>query len=49
LEAAEIAKEALEKKESIRDLVVKRGILSVVEADKLFDLKIISKNRYSEQ
>ena len=49
LKAAEITKEALEKKESIRDLVVKRGILSVVEADKLFDLKIISKNRYSEQ
>jgi len=48
LKAAEITKEALEKKESIRDLVVKRGILSVDEADKLFDLKIISKNRYSE-
>jgi aspartate ammonia-lyase len=48
LKAAEITKEALEKKESIRDLVVERGILSVDEADKLFDLKIISKNRYSE-
>ncbi len=48
LKAAEIAKEALEKKESIRDLVVERGILSADEADKLFDLKIISKNCYSE-
>ena len=49
LKAAEIAKEALEKKESIRDLVVERGILSVDEADQLFDLKIISKNRYADK
>lgn len=48
LEAAEIAKEAMETKQSIRDLVVKKGILSSDEADKLFDLKNISKNRYEE-
>jgi aspartate ammonia-lyase len=48
LEAAEIAKEAMETKQSIRDLVVKKGILSLDEADKLFDLKNISKNRYEE-
>ncbi len=48
LEAAEIAKEASKKKESIKDLVVKRGILSIEEADRMFDLEIISKNRYSK-
>ncbi len=45
LKAAEISKEAMENKESIKDIAVKRGILSQDEADKLFDLKIISKNR----
>ena len=48
LEAAEIAKEASEKKKSIKDLVVERGILSIEEADRMFDLEIISKNRYSK-
>ena len=48
LEAAEIAKEASKKKESIKDLVVKRGILSIEEADRMFNLEIISKNRYSK-
>jgi aspartate ammonia-lyase len=46
LKAAEISKESLEKKQSIRDLVIMKGILSVDEADKLFNLTNISKNRY---
>ena len=48
LKAAEIAKEASENKKSIKDLVVERGILSIEEADRMFDLEIISKNRYSK-
>ena len=43
LKSAEIAKEAMEKNMSIRDLTVKKGLLSADEADKLFDLKTISK------
>jgi aspartate ammonia-lyase len=46
LKAAEIAKEAMENKESIKDIAIKRGILSADEADKLFDLETISKNRF---
>ncbi len=46
LGAAELAKESIEKKKSIRDLAVLKGILSAEEADQLFDLKTISKNRY---
>jgi aspartate ammonia-lyase len=45
LGAAELAKEAMKKNQSIRDLAVKKGILSVEEADKMFDLKTVSKNR----
>ncbi|MGB8233040.1 MAG: aspartate ammonia-lyase [Methanobacterium sp.] len=48
LKAAEIAKEASENKKSIKDLVLERGILSIEEADRMFDLEIISKNRYSK-
>ena len=46
LEAAKLVKEAIEKKQSIRDLAVLKGILSAEEADKIFDLKTISRNRY---
>jgi len=46
LGAAELAKESIEKKKSIRDLAVLKGILSAEEAGQLFDLKTISKNRY---
>jgi aspartate ammonia-lyase len=45
MQAAELAREAMEKNQSIRELVIIRGILSKEEADKLFDLKTISKNR----
>lgn len=46
LKAAEVVEESMKKKESIRDLVVEKGLLTVQEADDLFDLKKISKNRY---
>lgn len=46
LKAAELAKEAMKTKQSIRDLAVINGILSKEEADELFDLENISKNRY---
>ncbi len=49
LQASELSNEAMEKKQSIRDLTVIKGILSVEEADKLFDLKNISNNRYTKQ
>jgi len=49
LQAAELATEAMEKRQSIRDLVVTKGILSKEEADRLFDLETISKNRYRKQ
>ena len=48
LKAAELAREAMETNQSIRELAVKKGIVSFEEAEKLFDLKIISKNQYNK-
>ncbi|MFA5296084.1 MAG: aspartate ammonia-lyase [Methanoregulaceae archaeon] len=48
LKAAELAREAMETGQSIRDLAVAKGILSGEEADRLFDLTAISANRYRE-
>ncbi len=48
LQAAELANEAMETNQSIRELAVKKGIVSFEEAEKLFDLKIISKNQYNK-
>jgi aspartate ammonia-lyase len=48
LHAAELAQEAMETNQSIRELAVKKGIITFEEAEKLFDLKIISKNRYNK-
>lgn len=45
-EAAKLSKEALETKQSIKDLVVLKGIMTMDEADKFFDLGEISKNYY---
>ncbi len=45
MRAAELASEAMKKNQSISELVIIRGILSKEEAEKLFDLKTISKNR----
>jgi aspartate ammonia-lyase len=49
LRAADLAREAMETKQSIRDLAVKKGILSDEEADRLFDLDNVSKNRYKSR
>ncbi|MDD1665530.1 MAG: aspartate ammonia-lyase [Methanomicrobiales archaeon] len=46
LRAARIAEEAMEKRRPIRDLAVEKGILTEKEADTLFDLEEISRNRY---
>jgi len=42
LKAAELVKQALENKKSIKDIVVARGILTKEEADKILDLTTIS-------
>ena len=46
LRAARIAEEAMEKKRPIRELAVEKGILSEKEADTLFNLEEIARNRY---
>lgn len=46
LNAAELAKEAMATKQPIKDIVIKKGILSKEEADDLFDLKKMSKNHF---
>jgi len=48
LRAAKIAEEAAEKRRPVRDLVIEKGILTEQEADALFDLGEISKNRYGK-
>lgn len=48
LAAAELAREAAETAQSIRDLAVAKGILSEEDADALFDLAVIAANRYRE-
>lgn len=49
IKAAELVKQAMDSKKSIRDIVVIRGILSEEEADELLDLKTISKNLYTKE
>ena len=49
INAAELVKQAMDSKKSIRDIVVTRGILSEEEADELLDLKTISKNLYTKE
>lgn len=46
LRAARLAEESMEKKRPVRELAVEKGILSEKEADALFDLAEISRNRY---
>jgi aspartate ammonia-lyase len=48
LQAAELAREAMQTGQSIKDLAVKKGMLSEEEANELFDLETISKNRYKK-
>ena len=44
--AAELAHESLIKRQAVRDLAVRKGILTEDEADALFDLRMIARNRY---
>ncbi len=46
--AAEIARESTVKHKAIRDLAVEKGILTREEADALFDLRRIARNRYHQ-
>ncbi|MGZ7117977.1 MAG: aspartate ammonia-lyase, partial [Methanobacterium sp.] len=48
LEAAELARESMKTKQPVKDIALRKGILSKEEADELFDLRKISKNRYSK-
>ena len=45
LNAAKLANEAMATKQPIKDLAIKKGIISKKEADDLFDFEKISKNR----
>jgi len=45
LRAARLAEESMEKRRPIRDLAIEKGILTGEEADALFDLEEISRNR----
>jgi aspartate ammonia-lyase len=46
LKAAEIAHESMTRHKTIRDIAVEKGILTEEEADMMFDLQAIAKNRY---
>jgi aspartate ammonia-lyase len=48
LRAARLAEESMEKKRPIRDLAIEKGILTAEEADSLFDLEEISRNRFGK-
>lgn len=49
LHAAELAEESLKTNQPIKDLAIAKGILSEEEANKFFDLEIISKSRYRDK
>ena len=49
LHAAELAEESMKTHQPIKDLVIAKGILSEEEANRLFDLETISKNRYMNE
>ena len=46
LKAAEIAHESMTRHRTIRDIAIKKGILTKEEADAMFDLQAIAKNQY---
>jgi aspartate ammonia-lyase len=48
LRAARLAEESMEKGRPVRDLAIEQGILTEKEADALFDLGKISRNRYRD-
>jgi aspartate ammonia-lyase len=47
LAAAELAKEALEKRMSVKELALKKGIISKEEAEIIFDLNKVTKIKYN--
>jgi aspartate ammonia-lyase len=49
LRAARLAEESMEKRRPIRDLAIEKGILTKEDADALFDLEEISRNRYRDR
>jgi aspartate ammonia-lyase len=49
LEAAKIAHESVQQHRTIRDLAVEKGILTREEADEIFDLHAIARNRYRDE
>jgi aspartate ammonia-lyase len=49
LRAARLAVEAMEKRRPVRDLAVEKGILTRDEAEALFDLEKIARNRYGDE
>jgi aspartate ammonia-lyase len=49
LKAAEIAHESVKHHRTIRDIAVEKGILTREEADAMFDLHTIAKNRYRDR
>jgi len=48
LHAAELAEESMKTNQPLKDLVIAKGILSEEDANRLFNLETISKNRYRE-
>lgn len=48
LHSAELAEESMKTKQPIKDLAIAKGILSEKDANRLFNLETISKNRYRE-
>jgi aspartate ammonia-lyase len=49
LKAAEIAHESMARHRTIRDIAIEKGIITEEEADALFDLHAIAKNRYRDE
>jgi aspartate ammonia-lyase len=49
LHAAELARESMRTNQPIKDLVIAKGILSEEDANRLFNLEAISKNRYRDE
>ncbi len=49
LRAAEIAHESMVSHRSIRDLAVEKGILTIEEADEMFDLHTLAKNQFRDE
>jgi aspartate ammonia-lyase len=49
LKAAELARESMQRHRTIQDLAVEKGILTAEEAETIFDLQALARNRYREE